>query len=197
MSRVKKIFVIISCVMICLISSFLIVTCTVKSNVGIAIGSPYSIVIFDHSTTGKELKKEATISEFQNQMENLTAVSVFDKLLGKASLSKRIYQDSDGKFAKWSTDLLNKNIVVEIIYDKTQDLIVYEDDDTRVISYVCLAFVIPEKTDFTEIAVYYSTISSSEGNEKDSSYASCTPLILYGNAEELSKFADEVKVKES
>lgn len=197
MSRVKKIFVIIASVMIIVIASFLIVTNSVKSNVGIAVGEPYTIVVFNHSTTGVELKKNETINEFKDEMSKLTNVSVFDKLINNANISKKVYQDSEGKFAKYSTDLLTNNLVVEIIYDKMQDLIVYDKKDTRVVSYYCLAFVIPKDSDFTEIAVYYSLTSNTEGNEKYDSYSSCTPLILYGDAETLSEFAKNVKVKES
>lgn len=197
MSKVKKVFVVISSVMAVLVISFLVTTSSIKSNVSIAVGTPYSVVIFDHSTTGKELKKETTISNFKKEMNKLTNVSVFSKLVNGANISKKIYQDSDGKFAKYSTDLLNKNLVVEIIYDKMQDLIVYDGQDTRVVSYYCLSFVIPKTSDFTEIAVYYALTSNSTDNEKYNSYVSCTPLILYGNAETLSEFAGEVRATES
>lgn len=192
MSKVKKIFIVIACVFSVLIGAFLITVNSVKQNVSIAVGSPYSVVVFDHSTTGKELKSENTLNNFNKKFEKLTNVTVYDKLVNGANLSKRIYQDSDNKFSKWSTDLLNKNLVVEIIYNSMQDLIVYDGKDTRVVSYYCLSFVIPKTTDFTEIAVYYSLTSNTDGNEKNESYASCTPLILYGDAKELSKFVGSV-----
>ena len=193
MSRLKKIFIILAAVISALTASFLITVCSVKSNVGIAVGSPYNITIFNHATTGKSLKNEETIAEFKNQMINLTNVSVFDKLVHGASIRNRIYQDSKGKYAKWSTDLLNKNLVVEIIYNSMQDLIVYDGKDTRVVSYYCISFVIPKTEGFTEIAVYYSLTSNKDNNEKDDSYRSNIPLILYGNAEELREFAKTIK----
>ena len=193
MSRLKKIFIILACVISALTASFIITVCNVKSNVGIAVGSPYSIVIFNHATTGKELKKEETIAEFQNQMANLTNLTVFNKLVHGVGLKNRIYQDSNGKYAKWSTDLLNKNLVVEIIYNSMQDLIVYDGNDTRVISYYCISYVIPKTDDFTEIAVYYSLTSNKDNNEKDDSYRANTPLILYGDAEELLEFTKTIK----
>ena len=116
----------------------------------------------------------------------LTNVSVFDKLVNRFSLSKKIQQDTEGKYAKWSTDLLKNNLVVEVIYNSMQDLVVYDGKDSRVISYYCISFVIPENKNFTEIAVYYSF--TQESSEKNASYAECTPLILCGEADELTEF---------
>lgn len=191
MSKVKKIFIVIACSITVLISAFLIALNNIKSNVCIAVGSPYSVVVFDHSTTGNEIKDEKVLEKFYNQMEKLTNVSVYDKLINRASIEKKIFQDSNDKYAKWSTDLLNKNLVIEIIYNSIQDLIVYDGNNSRVVSYYCISFVVPKTDDFTEIAVYYSLTSNSEGNEKNESYAACTPLTLYGNAKELIKFIDK------
>lgn len=193
MSKFKKIFVILASVISALTASFIITVCNVKSDVGIALGSPYSVVVFNHATTGREVKNEESLNEIKQQMSNLTNVSVFDKLVHGATIKNKIYQDSKGKFKKWSTDLLNKNLVVEIIYSSMQDLVVYDGNDSRVISYYCISFVIPNTEDFTEIAVYYSLTSNKDNNEKDDSYRENTPLILYGNAEELSEFAKTIK----
>ena len=191
MSKVKKIFIVIACSITVLISAFLIALNNIKSNVCIAVGNPYSVVVFDHSTTGNEIKDEKVLEKFYKQMEKLTNVSVYDKLINRASIEKKIFQDSNDKYAKWSTDLLNKNLVIEIIYNSIQDLIVYDGNNSRVVSYYCISFVVPKTDDFTEIAVYYSLTSNSEGNEKNKYYAACTPLTLYGNAKELIKFIDK------
>ena len=192
MSRFKKIFIVIACVISALTASFILTVCNVKSNVGIAVGSPYSIVVFDHATTGKEIKNEETIKKFHDKMAEITDVSVFDKLINGVTIKNRIYQDSEKKFTKWSTDLFNNNMVIEIIYDAMQDLIVYDGNDTRVISYYCISFVIPDTDNFTEIAVYYSLTSNADNNEKNDSYSSNTPLILYGNASEFAEFVESV-----
>lgn len=191
MSKVKKIFIITACSLMVLIGAFLITLNNIKSNVCIAVGSPYSVVVFDHSTTGKEITDEKKLEKFYKKMNNLTNVSVYDKLINQATIEKKIFQDSSGRYAKWSTDLLNKNVVVEIIYNAIQDLIVYDGKDSRVVSYYCLSFVIPQTDDFTEIAVYYSLTSNTSGNEKNESYASNTPLTLYGNAKDLAKFIEK------
>ena len=192
MSRLKKIFIVIACVISALTASFVLAICNVKSNVGIAIGSPYSIVVFDHATTGKEIKSEEKINKFQEEMNEITNVSVFDKLVRGVTIKNRIYQDTGKKFATWSTDLFTKNLVIEIIYNSMQDLVVYDGNDTRVVSYYCIAFVIPNTSNFTEIAVYYSLTSNVDNNEKNDSYRSNTPLILYGEASEFVEFAKTI-----
>lgn len=192
MSKFKKIFVIISACIMVFVSAFLITICSIKSNVGIAVGSPYTAVIFNYSTAGTEIKGEEKLASLENEMDKLTNLSLYRKMINGATLDKRIYIDTDGKFANYTSDLLNNNLVVEFIYNTMQDLVVYEGDDTRVVSYYCISFVIPKTKGFTEIAVYYSLTSNTDGNEKNESYASNTPLILYGNAEKLLTFANKI-----
>ena len=193
MSRFKKIFVIIASVICVLVATFVITTNTIKSNVSIAIGSPYSVIIFDHSTTGVESKEQELFDKIGEKLNETTNVSVYDKLINRFTLSKNIYQDSEGRYAKWSTDILNKNLVIEVIYNSMQDLVVYDGEYSRVISYYCISFVIPVTENFTEIAVYYAFTQNNDNNEKNKSYAECTPLVLCGEADELADFVKTVK----
>ena len=193
MSRFKKIFVIIASCICVLIIAFIVTIKSVKSNVTIAVGSPYSIVVFDHATTGRESKEESFFGKMSERLNETTTLSVFDKLINGFSLDKKIYQDSDGKYAKWSTDLLNNNLVIEIIYNSMQDLVVYDGKDSRVVSYYCISFVIPDTKNCTEIAVYYSITQNTSNDEKNKSYRENTPLVLYGNAKELSEIAKTIK----
>ena len=193
MSKFKKIFMIIACSFIFVIGTFLITISNIKSNVGIAVGSPYTVVVFNHSTTGREIKDESLMKEFNDEMKKLTNVSVYDKLVNGVSLSKNIQVDSNGKLSKYSSDLLNENIVIEIIYNTIQDLVVYDGKDTRVISYFCISFVIPTTNNFTEIPVYYSITSNTQDAEKEKSYMENTPLILTGNAKSFEKFVEKLK----
>lgn len=186
MSRLKKIFVIIAISICVLVSSFLITTNSIKSNVSIAVGKPYSVVVFDHTLAGTEIKDESKISNLDKKLNKTTNVTVFDKLVNGFTLSKKIYQDSEGRYTKWTTDILKNNLVVEIIYNSMQDLVVYDGKNSRVVSYYCISFVIPANKNFTEIPVYYSF--TQEASEKNKSYAECTPLILCGEAKELSEF---------
>ena len=108
MSRFKKIFVILASLICASVLTFVITTTTMKSKVSIAIGSPYSVVVFDHSTSGVESKDENVFSSLNNEIGNTTRITVFDKLINKITLDKKIYQDSTNKYAKWSTDILNQ-----------------------------------------------------------------------------------------
>ncbi len=186
MSRFKKIFIIIASSICVLVSSFLIATNTIKSNVSIAIGKPHSVVVFDHTLAGAEIKDESSISSIDKKMKKTTNVTVFDKLVNGFTLKKKIYQDSEQKYAKWTTDLLRNNLVIEIIYTSPQDLVVYDGKDSRVVTYFCISFVISDTKNFTEIPVYYSL--TQEATEKNQSYAECNPLVLCGEADELSDF---------
>ncbi len=190
MSRLKKIFIAIAGGLSLVIVIFLITVCNVKSNVSIAFNSPYSVVIFNNSTKGEEYKTEANLEILHEEINKLTNLTVYNKLVNGFSLTKNIEMDTSGKFTKYSTDLLNKNLVIEFIYTTEQDLVVYEDGNSRVISFYCLSLVIPKVDDCTEIAVYYSNTSNTENNEKNDSYATNTPLILHGNAKD---FINQIK----
>ena len=89
MSRFKKIFVILASLICASVITFVITTTTMKSNVTIAIGSPYSVVVFDHSTSGVESKDENVFSSLENEISNTTNLTVFDKLINKITKDKQ------------------------------------------------------------------------------------------------------------
>ena len=76
---------------------------------------------------------------------------------------------------------------------REEDLVVYDGNYTRVISYFCISFVIPTTKNFTEIPVYYSITSNNQDAEKEKSYMENTPLILTGNAKSFEKFVEKLK----
>lgn len=191
MSRLKKIFVVIACVLVVAVSSFLIVICNKKQNVGIALNNPFSITVFNKTVSGDTITDEQKIAGYIEVVSEVTNLTIYDRLTNGISLKDKLYLDTDGKFKTWSLDLLNKNLVIEVVYNMSQDLIVYEGDNPRVISFVCLAFVIPNPEEINEIAVYYSLISNMDSNERYNSYAENTPIILYGDANKLVQFVDK------
>lgn len=193
MSRLKKIFIAVSAAIMVLTASFVITICNKKINVGIAFDSPYSVIVHNYTYNGTEYKSEDVLEDFGKEFNNLTNLSIYTKLINSVSLSKKISMDSEGKFSKWNTDMMNNNLVIEIIYTNEHDLLVYDNGKSRIISYVCLSFVIPKTTDFTEIAVYYATTSNTQDNEKNNSYSSYTPLVLHGDAEDLLKLVESLE----
>ena len=199
MNKFKKIFMIISAVIFVTVSSFLIAVQNIKSNVCISIGTPYLAVIFDHDSVGNPVfdninseRDEQREKEFISSLYSITNVSVFDKLINGVNLDKKIYADDGDNYATWSINLKTNNIVVELYYNSMQDLVVYQGNDTRVISYYCLAFLIPDTENFTDIVVYYSFTNSND-EEKDEYYRNCSPLILHGEAKTFAKYIEKIK----
>lgn len=196
MSNVKKVFVIISAVIVAVMVALVVTLKNVKSNVCIDYASPYKINIFDHSTVAIDSKKvideDGGYDNVLSKINNITNISAFEKLINRVSLDKKIIQDSESIYTKWSTDIKNKNIVIEFTYDKEQDLVVYKNGKSRVISYWSLALVIPSDGGFTEIIAYYANTNESTGTVKDKSYASCEPLVMYGD---FTEFYDYIKSK--
>ena len=173
--------------------AFLIAIQNIKSNVCIAVGTPFSVVVYNKSSTGTTIynnisddKNEALETEFANVLKNVTNVSVYDKLINGYSLDKNIYAYDNDAIAEWSTELKTKNLVVELYYNSMQDLVIHHDGYTRVVSYYCIAFVIPNPEKLDEIFVYYSDTNNEE--DKDAKYQVCSPIILQGKASDLLKF---------
>jgi len=194
MSRLKKIFMISSAVVVAVILSLIITLSNIRSNVRIDYSSALYVHIFNHSTVAIDSKKyqdkDGGYDDIISKINEITNVTAFDKLINRVSLDKKIVQDSQNQYVKWSTDVKNKNVVIEFTYDKEQDLVVYKNGKSRVISYWSLALVIPSTNDFTEIIAYYSNTNESTGNAKDESYASCEPVVLYGD---FTEFYDYMK----
>ena len=193
MNKFKKIFIILAAAISAVLVSFVIAIQNIKSNVCIAVGNPFSVVIYDHNSVGSTLfnnidspKNEELENKFAGYLKDITNISVYDKLINGYSLDKNIYAYSNDEIAEWSTVLKKNTLVVELRYNSMQDLVVHQDGYTRVVSYYCLAYVIPNPEKLDEIFVYYSQTNSEE--DKDASYQACSPIILQGKASELYKF---------
>ena len=190
----KKIFSIVSAVICGLVFSFIITMCFVKKNVGIQNNRPKFVTVFNKSTTatasnGYE-EGTAEYTETLNQLKGLTNISLFNRLRNGTTLKHRIDQDMVGKYTKWSTALKSNNIVIELTYDREQDVVVYNGENTRVISYFCLAYVIPVSNEFEDVLVYYS--DTNDSTKKDTRYAACNPLIVKGMAKKLIKYVNSL-----
>lgn len=196
MSNFKKIFMISSAVVVAVIIALIVTLSNVRSNVRIDYSSALYVHIFNHSTVAMDSKKyqdeDGGYDDVISKINEITNVTALEKLLNRVSLDKKIVQDADKQYVKWSTDLKNKNIVIEFTYDKEQDLVVYKNGKSRVISYWCLALVIPSTSDFTEIIAYYSNTNETTGSAKDESYASCEPLVLYGDFAEFYEYMNSL-----
>ena len=188
----KKIFSIISIALTGLIVVFICSLCFITTNVSIKSNRPKFIHVFNRSTTSTIMngytEDNDKYSKILNNLNKVTKVSVFNRLVNKASLKKEIEIDIDGNKRKWSTDLKKEYIVVELVYDRQQDVVVYYKGDSRVISYFCLSYVIPANNEFSDVVVYYATTNNDA--TKDESYASCIPLVLKGKAGKFVNFVN-------
>ncbi len=188
----KKIFAIISGAISGVLIIFIICMCFIKVNIKIDKGTPKTIYLYNMSTAATASSGYESGSEqytaIMNSLENLTNISIFNRLNNRTKLNEKIQIDSDGTFTKWTTDLKQSNIVIELIYDKEQDTVVYDNGKSRVISYWCISYVIPATDKFADVVAYYSTTNDS--TKKDSFYASCIPLYFKGMA---GKMIDEIK----
>ena len=113
-------------------------------------------------------------------------------LKNNTSLDENIKQDNEQTYLRWDNQFRQENIVVELYYDEQQDVVVYCGDDTRVISYWCISYVIPTTDEFTDVIVYYSTLNES-ATAITESYAECDPLILYGEADNFKGLLQQLK----
>ena len=192
----KKIFSIISASMASLVLVFLITLCFIKTNVSIVNKNPVRVMVYNESSTATVAngytKDDAEYIEILNLVKKVTSVSVFTRLVNNSVVKPVIEQDLDGKYADWSTEIKLENIVVELVYDKAQDLIVYVDGDTRVITYFCLSLVVPANNDFSDIVIYYSETNNSTDSSKDESYKACDPLTVKGKGGKLLKYLNSL-----
>lgn len=183
----KKIFSIISAALSAIIVVFIICLCFIKVNIKIEKGDPKTIYLYNKSTAASVSTGYASDSEeyetILKSLDKLTSISIFNRLKNNTKLNDKIQIDLDNTYMKWSTDLKQSNIVIELVYDKQQDVVVYYNGKSRVISYWCISYVIPLTNNFADVVAYYSTTNDS--TNKDNFYASCNPLYFKGMAGKL------------
>ena len=190
----KKIFSIIAAVMSGMIMAFILTLCFIKTSAPLSFKDPTYIYVFDRSTTATVANgyssNDNEFHEVLKQVKKMASVSVFTRLVNRSEVKPTIQQDLEGTFSKWSTDIKLNNIVVELVYNKQQDCVVYVGEDTRVISYFCISFVIPVNTDFSDVVIYYATTNSDDS--KTESYQSCEPLVIKGVAKKMIKYIESL-----
>ncbi len=185
----KKLFSIISASICVLVLVFILVISFVKVNINLETDDPYMIYVYNKSSVAMSSEGyKAGTNEYEKVLDGVnktTSLSIFKRLVNKTKLNSKIEIDLEGKISKYSTDMKQKYIVVEMIYDKQQDVIVYSNGISRVVSYYASLFIVQPDNEFADIIVYYSTTNDS--TKKDSYYASCSPLILNGDSEAMEK----------
>ncbi len=192
----KKIFSIVATCMSALVLAFIVTLCFIKTDVTLVSGEPIKILVYNKSTastvTNGYTKDNQEYFDILEELEKLTSVSIFTRIVKDTDVNPVIEQDAERKFAKWSTDIKLNNIVIELFYDKQQDLIVYVGEDSRVISFAALSIVIPIKEEFSDIILYYSETNNQTDSSRDESYMACTPLYVKGVGKSFLKYVKDL-----
>lgn len=188
----KKIFIAISAVFMVVVVAVLATLNVKKKNIGVAFGSPTAIRIYNNSTSpinSKGFSKDDNeYSEIIDLIDDMTNISYFNRLLDLKTLNTKIEISNDETYVSYSSDLKNGNYVIELDFNEEQDLVVYENGYTRVISYFCILYVISKDESMSDIIVYYSNTNDSQ--TRDESYARNNPFVLKGYVSEITDYID-------
>ena len=188
----KKVFISISAVFMVVVIALIISLSTINKNVTIEYDKPSVIRVYNESTNPTKnegyTSQNTQYKEINSLINKMTNMSLFNRLVKLKTLDTKLELSKDGTFAKYSPDLKTKNIVVELDFENEQDVIVYDDGHTRVVSFWCLAFVVSKEKGFADIVVYYSTTNSSDA--RDESYAKSEPIVLKGYANKLIEYVE-------
>ncbi len=191
----KKIFIIISGVLTVFIIVLLSVLVCVKKNIGFAIYEPRYIHVYNKSTTTTNNdepyeKDDKEYVEILNQLTDMTTLSLFKLAQNNKNLYYKIEYDAEN-YAGYDTTMKEKNLVIELIYDKEREVVVYNEGNPVVIPFKCLLFIIPIDAKFDEIIVYNAL--GNEPSKKEEQYKNCTPFILKGNVKDILSYANSLK----
>lgn len=188
----KKIFIIVSSVIMVGVITLLIVLSNIRTNSNIEHEKPASIYVYNKTNNPTIIKEDnENYAKIMNGLENMTNMSLFDRLIKLKTLDTSHHLSKDGTYAKWTTELSMGNYVIELVYNDEQDVVVYDGEHTRVISYFCVYYVFSARSDFSDIAVYYS--STNDSTLKQDKYASCEPIILNGYTKDIVSLIKKVK----
>lgn len=190
----KKIFCIVAVAIIAFVGTLITILGFIKKDLGFNFNEPYSINVFYNSST--TIKKGESIypedKEYAKVIKNLnksTKSSLLTLLLKTGSVKYNIEYDND-KYSVYDTEMKTKNLVIELIYNKLQNIVVYEGKNTRVIPYTCLLFVIPINEKFEEIVVYNSYTSDS--TLKETEYKNNKPFVIKGNPKKIISYVKSI-----
>ena len=110
------------------------------------------------------------------------------KITKKEDRKKRIKTGQKNEsFSKSDISTLKgNNVVIELQYDKAQDLIVYVGKNTRVVSYYWLMIVIPVSKPYSYINFYFST--TPDESDHTSSYLENDVLKIFAKTNQIVKY---------
>ena len=191
----KKIFIIISSVLMVAVITLLVTLTQINKNVNIKFDNPAKIYVYNESTNPTKndgyTENDEAYATLVNKINNMTNMSLFKRLVELKTLDTKVEQSKDGTFAKWTSELKSKNLVIELDFGtELQDMIIYENGNSRVISFYCISYVITKTSSLNDIIVYYSGTNDTTAREEQ--YAKCEPIVLKGYGTDLIKYIDSL-----
>lgn len=190
----KKIFIAVSAFFMVVVVTMLIVLANVRKNITFEYDRPSIIRVYNKSTNPIKnegyTKDDDEFSVIVDKLQQMTNMTLLQRLNNLKTLDAKVNVDSEGVYNGWQTQMKKENLVIEIDFDDEQDLVVYDNGNTRVVSYWCLAYVITTYENFDEIVVYYSTTKDSTAREE--SYAKCVPIIIKGYTEDIVRYVNTI-----
>ncbi len=197
----KKIFSIITAVFGITIITLLVTLACVKKNVPLGNGDPYKIMVYNHSTTALKssitddpgfTKDDKEYAEILKKLNKTTTLSLLDWLVHENTLDLHPTQDQKKIYSSYTTEMKTEYIAIELWFaneNAQQDLVVFVDGNSKVISYDRIILVLPtDDNAYNDIVAYFSLGSS----DPEKQYKSCEPVVLRGRAGELVKFIKSI-----
>lgn len=178
--NIKK-FAIVSCCFVVLILATIITLGCVKVNSKLDIDEPTTFVYYVKSSVG--VKKSSDEPKIYNNLKKyvneMTDLSIFDYMVKGISLKAKSGQDYNNN-NKYSYDLKEKGICLEMQFDKTQSIVVEIDGNTKVIEFTGLIMQVKDSSKAQEVALFFST---STGESK--TYKEDNPILIVAKQNKL------------
>lgn len=180
----KKIFLIVaSCIMV-LIIALLITTNFIFITEKIYSKNPTSINIYKNSVVSLNSKtyqeEDSEYKKIINQLNDVGKISIFERLINNVAVNNKIEQSGDDEYTDSVADVKKNNICIEFIYELKQDKILYVGENTKVISYDKLLFVLSTNIGIDTVLIYYA--DGSNGYDK------FNPLLMNGKCENIINY---------
>lgn len=187
----KKAFMIATACISGIILIFIVVMGFAKRNVNISYTEPETINVYYQSSNptkqGGYNQSDENYDSILKNLSNITNMSMLEWLFGCNSITTEVTQDLNGQFSQtYKPDFLQTSVGVELVFPKEQDVVVKIGNDTKVLSFWCLMYIIPLSKTFTDIIVYFSTTSDS--TKRIESYQTYRPMALKGNTKNFCEY---------
>ena len=197
----KKVFIIISSVIMSLTLIMIIVMSLVKVNVKMDIDqNPETIYIYNKSTVAYTKKSNNTnglkstdkeYSEIMKFINEMTNISVFTRLMNGIGLDAKPEQDLDGTFIKYDDDLKTSHVAVEMLYKGSKDSIIYYNGNSKTVNFSTIIFIIPIGDKISDVAIYFSEYNyDGSSTDRETYYKNCVPVYVKAQTKKLTNYVN-------